>query len=766
MQTFPGLLDAHVHGQGGVDFADVGDHPEALTTMMAAIGKTGVSYVMATLVSLQLPTLTKALHAINEYVAQNQQPKPGHAQIVGVHLEGPFIAKNCKGAHDIHALQDSLSIDQFKEIIAHAPHIKEWKLTIDPELPGAQEFMRHAKELEKDGVNVKVFVGHSNPSADQIDRAVQSGVAGFTHVVNACMETCSREARPLSAQDAKSNMVQWLLNHPETAPAGVELIVDGVHLSKEFVTLITAKLRDKIMLVTDALGPAGLSDGIYKLGTLDIRKDGNSFYLADANGGFIMKDGTLPDGTKGKVKSLAGSAAPLSHVMKTYFQWLQNLSIEERMRALYAAVITNPRTSSLTLAAQQKLDDQNNYVIINDNGELVTSMVHGKLTQHLKTENNMALIYGAQKTVRDQLTTILNDHYIQVAVPAGSSLYQQERAFMYGEEGKGHHVAIIVFGDETIPFGVISKDINTKQLPVVVYIANETGRKQFEEFKIFLSETNRVMSGQYKSECFCFEKANYAVVTYADTPVKLIEAVNTVHAKYLSQPAEKRTVRQEAAAVADEKLTKKRNKFAVKPGLFAENMAASAAEFNAKLAADKRPTASYFGPVFKAVSDMCQWSESLAKFNVIYGMGGADAGHPVSDQSTMYQFAYYAKQKGARLFGVVPLSQAKFEKNRDFTALNLDGWYITKDLAERMRAFRVSDVIIIGSCGTGTYEEVFDILRATPDKPCWIINNDGSTTSLIHYLTANFNNITVINNKDEFMHAVARYECQTRLSRI
>lgn len=74
MQTFPGLLDAHVHGQGGVDFADVGDHPEALTKMMAAIGKTGVSYVMATLVSLQLPTLTKALRAINDCVAQNQQP--------------------------------------------------------------------------------------------------------------------------------------------------------------------------------------------------------------------------------------------------------------------------------------------------------------------------------------------------------------------------------------------------------------------------------------------------------------------------------------------------------------------------------------------------------------------------------------------------------------------------------------------------------------------------------------------------------------------
>ena len=393
----PALLDAHVHGQGGVDFADVGEHPELLLQLMAALGLTGVSYVMATLVSLQIPTLTKALRAIDAYVQdQAANPKPGVAQIVGVHLEGPFIARNCKGAHDGNALQDSLSLPQFREIIAAAPNIKEWKMTIAPDLPGADEFIHSVKELEKDGISVKIFIGHSNPDAAQIDRAVKAGAAGFTHLGNACMETCCREARKLEPSDAQSNLVKWVLNNPVTCPAGVELIVDGVHLSRPFVELVKDKIGNKIMLVTDALGPAGQNDGQYNLGTLKIRKEGNSFYLSDANGDFIMKDGTLADGSKGKVKSLAGSAAPMSHCIETYHEWMGQEPVANRMAAIYSAVITNPRNSSLSTAALKKLDDNKNFVLFNEQGQLVMSLCHGLLQNHIP---ELQLTSGIQNTI-------------------------------------------------------------------------------------------------------------------------------------------------------------------------------------------------------------------------------------------------------------------------------------------------------------------------------------------------------------------------------
>ena len=765
LTMMPGLFDAHVHGQCG-DFSQVGERPEQLPHIMSAIGQTGASYVMATLVSLQIPTLVKAIHAIDAYIQeQAANPTPGLAQIVGVHLEGPFIAKNCKGAHDIHALQDSLSLGKFKEIIAAAPNIKEWKMTIAPDLPGADEFIQSVKELEKDGISVKIFIGHSNPDAAQIDRAVKAGAAGFTHLGNACMETCSRESRKLESHDAQSNLVKWVLDHPEACPNGVELIVDGMHLSQSFVSLIKDKIGKKIMLVTDALGAAGLSDGQYKLGTLNIRKDGNSFYLSDVNGDFIMKDGTLPDGSKGKVKSLAGSAAPLSHCIETYYQWMaKDESVDQRMAAVYSAVITNPRNSSLSTAALQKLDDDKNFVIFNDQGKLVMSLCHGHLNEHPNNKrlNDMVVIYGATAEERKCITDKLQAGGVEVMLPKGTSVYQQERSFVYGEEGKGHPVALIVFGNDPISFGVLSQDIITKQLPVVIYLANPEGVEQFKNFKTFLSETNKILLRELV-DSFCLQKSNVRIVLHHD--IDLIGSIKQVYATYLQQSQDKRKVRQEATQVSDETLKETRNIFSAKAGFGSESRADTQEKFTSKLNAVDRPTAAYFGPVFKPRSDMCNWGSCLSGFNLLYGMGGEKENTSFADQSTMYQFAYNASKAGARVFGVIPHGQTDMEIKKDFSKLDLKGWYITRDLAERMRAFAESDVIIVGSCGTGTYEEVLDILRSNPDKPVWIFNNDDTNSSLVTFLNsckiANelcFKNVTAIRYERDFVLAVEAFK--------
>jgi N-acetylglucosamine-6-phosphate deacetylase len=369
MTMMPGLFDTHVHGQGGFDFADVGEHPETLPLIMKALGQTGLSYAMATLVSLKIPTLVKALQVIDAYFQQQESnPMPGFTRIVGIHLEGPFIAKDCKGAHDILALQDSISLSQFKEIISNAPHIHEWKMTIAPDLPGAQEFIRDAKELEKEGISVKVFLGHTNPDKDQIQNAIDAGAVGFTHLGNACMETCCREMRALEVTDATSHLVQWVLENPESCPPGVELIVDGVHLSQTFVSLVKGVIGNKILLVTDALGPSGLADGNYKLGTLDIQKKGNSFYLLGST-------------------KLAGSAAPLSHCIHTYAQWTKcdDMGTEEDlMKSIYFAAVENPRISSLSKKALEKLPEDKNFSIFNAQGELVMSLCNGEFIEHQK----------------------------------------------------------------------------------------------------------------------------------------------------------------------------------------------------------------------------------------------------------------------------------------------------------------------------------------------------------------------------------------------
>lgn len=382
----PGMLDAHVHGQGGHDFADADNTQKTIGSIAESLAKTGLAYAMATVVSSKPSVLSQSLKAIDDYiVAEVKNPTPGRTQFVGVHLEGPFIAKNCKGAHSLDALQESISIDKFKQIIRYAPHIKEWKITLAPDLPGAQQFVQDAKQLQNEGIYLKVFIGHSNPSIASVDQAIANGAVGFTHLGNACMEACCREARKLEKQDATSHVVSWVLHHPDKCPPGVELIVDGVHLSASFVQLVKETVGDKIVLVTDALGPAGLKDDRYHLGELAILKVGNQFYLEDETrpGNIKMIPGTLPTGQSGLIKALAGSAVPLSHCIKMFADWVAtNTSITTRMRSIYAASIYNPKITSLSQHAIDRLPEDNNFVIFSQDGRLVMSLCQGKIVLH------------------------------------------------------------------------------------------------------------------------------------------------------------------------------------------------------------------------------------------------------------------------------------------------------------------------------------------------------------------------------------------------
>lgn len=417
---FPGLLDPHVHGQGGFDFADVsaGEPESRLQTIVSALGETGLSYAFATVVSLPLAELKQSLEAINSFVEKEQQkPTAGFANIVGVHLEGPFISKNCKGAHAEDALQDSIDMEQFRAIINAAPAIRQWKITLAPDLPGAIEFIRQTKDLEQEGIFVKVFIGHSNPDNKAvIERAIKAGAIGFTHLGNACQESCSRESRELELTDPTSHVVQWILENPDSCPPGIELIVDGVHLSPSFVSLISGRVGNKIILVTDALGPAGCDDGLYKLGSLDIRKEGISFFLTDSAGNFLMKAGTLANGEKGMVKSLAGSAAPLSLCIEKYVQFIHEENLEKRMTSLYKATIINPRTTSLSSDAIADLPDINNFVIVNNKGQLVLSSCNGRIKQHKEIPVPKAgSFYSSEKSPELPITELPKTYHTESA---------------------------------------------------------------------------------------------------------------------------------------------------------------------------------------------------------------------------------------------------------------------------------------------------------------------------------------------------------------
>lgn len=402
-----GMLDSHVHGFGGPDFSEVGGHPEKISTILNALGETGLSYVSATLVSLKLDTLKKCLQSIEAYLQEDQKPQLiPKAAIVNIHLEGPFISKNCKGAHPLEVLQERIDIQQFKDIISAAPSIKEWKITLAPDLPGAMQFILDAKALELEGISVKVFIGHTNPeNMLDIDKAIEMGAAGFTHLGNACQETCCRLVSSLEPTRATSHVVQWVLENPDTCPKGVELIVDGVHLSQTFVSMVHKTIGDKIVLVTDALGPSGLADGTgvtsnsigYALGELPLYKEDMSFYLRNSEGGISLKEGALPDGKEGLVKALAGSGAPLSFCIKKYSDWvLKHVeSPQKRMEMLYKAAIQNPKLSALSHSAITHLPEDKNCVIFDNEGQLAASLCNGIFV----TYENFSQLFLKQNSV-------------------------------------------------------------------------------------------------------------------------------------------------------------------------------------------------------------------------------------------------------------------------------------------------------------------------------------------------------------------------------
>jgi len=360
----PGWLDSHVHGNVGHDFADDNLDSHAIEKIACALSEAGVAFCMPTLVSRKLDDLKKTLTVIDQYIASQQQQgaRPGVAQIVGVHLEGPFIAKNCNGAHDVNVLQTKINTDMVCDLINAAPHVKAWKITLAPELEGAIQFIHDIKQIAKErNIAVNVFIGHTNAHQVFLQQAFTMGAVGFTHLGNANCEKVHRSHGPISYSDLKSNVVKFALDDSNNnSSACFELIADNHHLSAEFVNFALAGRENKAILITDALGPTGLADGQYHLGDLDIEKKGEVFYL------------------KG-TETLAGSAASYATIVKKFSAMIQKEG-EALWNILYHATVKNPRQTALPKTMQ--LNDSNNFVLIDRTGNLILSVCNGKTKVH------------------------------------------------------------------------------------------------------------------------------------------------------------------------------------------------------------------------------------------------------------------------------------------------------------------------------------------------------------------------------------------------
>ena len=254
----PGLLDIHCHGGGGHSFATT-DQAEALAAAAwhAAAGTTGV---IASLVTAAPGDLLRQVRALAPLVAAGE--------LLGIHLEGPFLAPARRGAHAPRLLRDPdpALVADLLEAAGGAIKI----VTVAPERPGAAPV---AAMLRAAGV--VVAYGHTDAGYECMARALAgaSGDALVTHLGNAMPPLHHRAAGPLGAA----------LGAAAADEASVELIADGVHVDAGFTRLVFAVAAPgRVVLVTDATAAAGMADGDYVLGPLRVTVSGGVARLTAA----------------------------------------------------------------------------------------------------------------------------------------------------------------------------------------------------------------------------------------------------------------------------------------------------------------------------------------------------------------------------------------------------------------------------------------------------------------------------------------------------
>jgi N-acetylglucosamine-6-phosphate deacetylase len=242
----PGLIDLQINGCFGVDF--VAADPAGWAEVSARLPETGVTSFVPTFITAPVPDLVAGLRRTAALPADL-----GGARVLGVHVEGPFLAPDRHGAHDPALLRDPTP-EAVDALIEAAPGLLRMH-TLAPERPGALAAIRRLVDA-----GVLVSVGHSDATAEQTEAAADAGARLVTHLFNAM--------RPLHHREP--GVVGQGLADPRLTCG---LIADLHHVAAPICRLAFAAAPGRIVLVTDAVAAAGMPPGTYDLGGQQVSVD-------------------------------------------------------------------------------------------------------------------------------------------------------------------------------------------------------------------------------------------------------------------------------------------------------------------------------------------------------------------------------------------------------------------------------------------------------------------------------------------------------------
>ncbi len=258
--VIPAFVDTHIHGAGGSDAMD-GDL-SALKTIAKTVAKEGTASFLATTMTQGVENITNALTAVKDY---RQAGYDDGAEILGVHLEGPFISEKFKGAQPLEYVvkPDVNAFNKYHQASGECIKI----VTLAPEVDGVKDLICYL-----DKIGVVPSVGHTSAKFDDINDGVKIGLKNVTHTFNA--------QTPLHHRDIGTVGSALLIDELQT-----EIIADTIHVSVPAIKLLVKnKPKNKINLITDAMRAKGMPDGESELG-------GQKVFVK--NGEARLADGTL-----------------------------------------------------------------------------------------------------------------------------------------------------------------------------------------------------------------------------------------------------------------------------------------------------------------------------------------------------------------------------------------------------------------------------------------------------------------------------------------
>lgn len=284
----PGFIDVHIHGAGGADTMDA--TTEALNTMSSILPQEGTTSFLATTITQDKDEILKALRNAADYISNHNHS--GKAEVIGVHLEGPFINETRKGAQPAdHIIAPDVELFAKMQEAADN-HIR--LVTLAPEKENGYEFITY---LAENGVIASI--GHSDATYEQMAKAVKAGATHVTHLFNGM--------RGMHHRDPGVAGAALLFNELK-----IEMIVDGIHVVPEMIDLsLRAKGIDGVILITDSMRAKCLRNGTYDLGGQEV---------SVANGKALLADGTL-----------AGSILKMKDSLKNMMEF-SHISLEEAVK--------------------------------------------------------------------------------------------------------------------------------------------------------------------------------------------------------------------------------------------------------------------------------------------------------------------------------------------------------------------------------------------------------------------------------------------------